>query len=309
MGFAEANVRAALEATGGSPDAAYALLESGAPIQPPTPAATPSATSAASNSITSLEAFRALPQFDQLRRLVQSNPGAIDQVLGFIGQQSPQLLQVILAQQDEFVAMMNEPIEGDTASGAQQLQQQQQPSQQGNPFAALGGLGGMEGAGGAEGQNGPSPQQLAQILQAMPEQQRNQLLAALVGLPPEQVQQFSGQLIEALASGAAPGLGGMGGLAGAPPPGSQRIELTAEEAANLNQLVEMGFERNEALQVFLACDKNLEMAASVLFQEAETGGAGFGGAGGAGGSGGDGGSGGGSGGSTGGDTSSGDQMY
>lgn len=48
----------------------------------------------------------------------------------------------------------------------------------------------------------------------------------------------------------------------------------------MNQLVEMGFERNEALQVFLACDKNLEMAASVLFQEAEAGGGMGGGSGG-----------------------------
>lgn len=38
-----------------------------------------------------------------------------------------------------------------------------------------------------------------------------------------------------------------------------------EEAANLNQLVAMGFDRTEALQVFLACDKNVEMAASMLF--------------------------------------------
>lgn len=127
-------------------------------------------------------------------------------------------------------------------------------------------MGGLTGEG-----DGPSPQQLAQILQAMPEQQRNQLLGALVGLPPDQVQQFSGQLIQALASGAPPGMGG--GLGGVPP-GAQRIELTAEEAANLNQLVEMGFDRNEALQVFLACGKNVEVAASILFEGAESGGPG-----------------------------------
>lgn len=33
MGFAEAQVRAALEATNGNPDAAYALLESGVPVR------------------------------------------------------------------------------------------------------------------------------------------------------------------------------------------------------------------------------------------------------------------------------------
>ena len=100
----------------------------------------------------------------------------------------------------------------------------------------------------------------------------------MVGIPPEQVSQFSGQLIQALANGGAgiPGMGGMPGgmMGGAPPPGAQRIELTQEEAANLNQLVEMGFDRNEALQVFLACGKNVEMAASILFESADGGGPG-----------------------------------
>lgn len=279
MGFAEAHVRAALEATGGNPDAAYTLLESGGPIQPPAPPATAGSAaptvSGAPGAIMSLEDLRASPQFDQLRRMVQSNPNAIDQVLAVIGQQSPQLFQVILAQQDAFIAMMNEPIEGTEAvgagagAGAAGAGAGGATQAQVNPFAGLGAMGmrGMEGMG---GENGPSPQQLAQMLQSMPEAQRNQLLSTLVGLPLEQVEQFSGQLIQALASGTAPGMPGAGG--GAMPPGAQRIELTAEEAANLNQLVEMGFERNEALQVFLACDKNLEMAASVLFQEAEAGG-------------------------------------
>ena len=303
MGFAETQVRAALEATGGNPDAAYTLLESGAPIQaPPAPSSTAAATgNAAPGNITTLEQFRSHPHFNQLRRLVQGNPGALDQVLAMIGQQSPALLQVILAQQDTFIAMMNEPIEEGAGAGAAGAGA---GAPLANPFAAMAGmegLGGMEGLPGMDGQGGgPTPQQLAQILQAMPEGQRNQLLAALVGLPPEQVQQFSGQLIQALASGAAPGMGGMGGMpgAGGVPPGAQRIELTAEEAANLNQLVEMGFDRNEALQVFLACDKNLEMAASILFEGAENGGRG-GAPGGPGTGGGD---------SSGGDTG-GDQMY
>lgn len=95
-----------------------------------------------------------------------------------------------------------------------------------------------------------------------------QLLSALMGVPADQVGQFSQQLIQALASGAAPGMGGLGGV----PPGATRIQLTEEEAANLNQLVAMGFDRQEALQVFLACDKNVEMAASMLFDSLAEGG-------------------------------------
>lgn len=37
FGFPEANVRAALAATNGNPDMAYALLESGMPVSQPSP--------------------------------------------------------------------------------------------------------------------------------------------------------------------------------------------------------------------------------------------------------------------------------
>lgn len=69
-----------------------------------------------------------------------------------------------------------------------------------------------------------------------------QLLAAAMGLTPEQAAQMGAQLTQALAQG---GPGAFGGA----PPGAQRIQLTEEEAANLNRLVEMGFDRTEALQV------------------------------------------------------------
>jgi len=108
-----------------------------------------------------------------------------------------------------------------------------------------------------------------------------------MGLTPEQAAQMGAQLTQALQQGGGPG--GLG--AGGPPPGAQRIQLTEEEAANLNRLVEMGFDRTEALQVFLACDKNVEMAASILFDNMASGGP-FGGGGGGGGGPGQGGSGG-----------------
>merc|ERR1719203_2241846 len=58
-----------------------------------------------------LDALRSHPQFDALRRLVQSNPSTLQAVLAQIGQQQPELLQAINANQAAFLEMMNEPVE------------------------------------------------------------------------------------------------------------------------------------------------------------------------------------------------------
>uniref|UniRef100_H3G763 UV excision repair protein RAD23 n=1 Tax=Phytophthora ramorum TaxID=164328 RepID=H3G763_PHYRM len=62
------------------------------------------------------------------------------------------------------------------------------------------------------------------------------------------------------ASGSAPRLGGGAG-AGA---GGHRIMLSEEEAAAVDRLCEMGFERTDVIQAYLACDKNEALAANFL---------------------------------------------
>lgn len=56
-----------------------------------------------------LAQMRAHPQINEMRRLVRGNPGAVQGLLAQIGAQNPALLATIVANQDEFIAILNEP--------------------------------------------------------------------------------------------------------------------------------------------------------------------------------------------------------
>ena len=43
--------------------------------------------------------------------------------------------------------------------------------------------------------------------------------------------------------------------------------MTQEEVQAVNRLKELGFNEDEAIQAYLACDKNEELAANYLFEE------------------------------------------
>ncbi|XP_034131034.1 UV excision repair protein RAD23 homolog A [Drosophila guanche] len=51
--------------------------------------------------------------------------------------------------------------------------------------------------------------------------------------------------------------------------GGQQASLTAEETAAVERLMALGFQRELAVQVYLACNKNEELAADVLFRQSE----------------------------------------
>jgi len=265
MGFPEAEVRHCLRAAHGNPDIAVEFLTNGIPEGVADAANFVNATTAgggtpsgAAAGATSLQDLRNHPQFNDLRRLVQSNPGALQQVLTQIGQQQPDLLTAINADQAGFLTMMNEPITDAPA-----------------PSAAGGGTSSSGGAGAGGRSHIPGmgdPTQMAQMIQGMSDGEVQQM-AAMMGLTPEQLRQTAqmiGQMppdqlnqfmMQAMGGG---GAGGGGG--------GQMIRLTEEEMAAVDRLTEMGFDRSDAAQAFLACDKNEALAANLLMDSMAGGG-------------------------------------
>ncbi|KAL9188240.1 hypothetical protein ACHAXT_006618 [Thalassiosira profunda] len=285
LGFPDSEVMACLRAANGNADLAVEFLMNGIPPGIPTggaaaaPAAGGASAGASGGSGGPLEALRSHPQFDALRRLVQTNPSMLQSVLQQIGTQQPELLQAINANQAAFLEMMNEPVADAPAAPAA-----------GAPPAAGGGAGGavnpFAGIPGMEALGNPA--QLSQMLQAMPPQEQQamaqmmgmdvnqlqQLAQVIAAMPPEQVQQHMNMAMQAQ------GLGGMmggAGAGGAGMGGPQVLRLSEEEMAAVDRLTEMGFDRTEAAQAYLACDKNEALAANLLMD------GGFGGFGGGGG--------------------------
>ncbi|DBA00557.1 TPA: hypothetical protein N0F65_006461 [Lagenidium giganteum] len=273
MGFPEDQVRAALQAAFNNPERAVEYLMNGIPEHARAGAAAPSTQAPASGAADSgltLEALRNHPQFDALRQLIQSNPAALPAVLQQIGGQNPELLRMIHQNQDQFVRMLNEPITSSSTAGAGAA-----PGAAGAP-ADLGAAFGGAGAGGV-----PTPQQVQQIFDSLSPEQQAQM-AAQLGVTPEQLRGVS-QMLSSMPPGAVEqmmaGMGGMGGMGGAggAPDGAHRIMLTEEDAAAVDRLCDMGFERSEVIQAYLACEKNEALAANFLMDsmsEAFGGGAG-----------------------------------
>lgn len=283
LGFPETSVVACLRASNGNPDVAVEFLMNGIPpgigagggaVEGAAATATTGGSSS-SGAGGPLDALRSHPQFNALRRLVQSNPSTLQAVLQQIGQQQPELLQAINANQAAFLEMMNEPVADAPAAPAAPAQP---AAPGGSGAAAPGGAGAANPFAGMPGMEAlGNPAQLAQMLQAMPPQEQQamaqmmgmevgqlQQLATMIGaMPPEQVQQHMNMAMQAQGlggmMGGAGGAGGLGGMGGA-----QVLRLSEEEMAAVDRLTEMGFDRTEAAQAYLACDKNEALAANLL---------------------------------------------
>ena len=276
LGFPESSVRACLRAADGNPDVAVEFLMNGIPpgIGSGVGVTAVGGSTASDNGGEGgpLETLRRHPQFDALRRLVQTNPSMLQAVLTQIGQQQPELLDAINANQALFLEMMNEPV-ADAPPSESAVAPSQPPiaaphagagADSSNAFA---GIPGMEALG--------NPVQLAQMLQAMPPQEQQamaqmmgmdvnqlqQLAQMISAMPPEQVQQHMNMAMQAQGLGGM--LGGGGGGAGGFG-GAQVLRLSEEEMAAVDRLTEMGFDRSEAAQAYLACDKNEALAANLL---------------------------------------------
>lgn len=250
MGFPEAETRAALAAAMGNPDLAYEYLLTGIPEHaiatmaqrsPALQAPTPSSSAALSTGSSDIEQLRNHPQFNTLKQLVQQNPAALPQVLNLIGQQSPQLLTAIHANNEAFLAMMNEPISNTPAAA---------PAMPASlPQGAMG-----------------NPADMVQMLAAMPAAQRAQFAQSL-GMSPDQLNSFM-QMVSSMPpdqlNQMVSSMGGQGQQGGGQQEGV--IRLTEDEMASVNRLVALGFDQQHAAQAYLACDKNEALAANFLLE-------------------------------------------
>ncbi|ORY29622.1 hypothetical protein BCR39DRAFT_531228 [Naematelia encephala] len=134
------------------------------------------------------------------------------------------------------------------------------------PSAAPAGLG--AGAGGlADMANSPQIQQLRQLVQQNPALIQP-LLQQIATQYPELAQLLT-QNPEALYDllGAGPGEGDDDeDMAGGP---FVQVNLTQDEAAAVERLEQLGFDRNVVLQAYMLCDKNEELAANFLFEHGD----------------------------------------
>lgn len=91
-------------------------------------------------------------------------------------------------------------------------------------------------------------------------------------------QQVDPAIIQGLASAAAEGeefdegddedFGALGAQGGAGvPPGAVQIQISPAEKEAIDRLVDLGFDRNRALEAFLVCNRDEEMAANYLFEQ------------------------------------------
>lgn len=307
MGFPEDAVRRALRAAYNNPDRAVHYLthgipddapggSSGAPAAPPAPAtasaagttsgSTAATAAASSGGADPLAALRSHPQLNDLRRLVQRNPSALPGVIAQIGRASPAILSAITSNREAFVAMLNEPpTDGSGAPAAASAG----AAPGGSAAAGLAGLGAGGGDGPGEGTAMLNPAVLAHVITSMPAEQRAAMASqmgatpeqlvnfanALTALPPQAVASMIGLLMRPSALGMGGGPGGEGagpsGEGGAEASGAgTTISLSAEDAAAVERLQGMGFPRARALEAFLACDKNEELAANFLLNNMDS---------------------------------------
>lgn len=89
-----------------------------------------------------------------------------------------------------------------------------------------------------------------------------------------QVLQSNPELLAMILLGDQPGQAGAGGAGGDASQGAggrrggNVIQLTQEEMDAIERLMGLGFDKNSAAQAYLACDKNEELAANMLLENA-----------------------------------------
>ena len=118
MGYERDQVVRALRASFNNPDRAVEYLISGIPsVQDESAPAdqgsgTTTPASGGNTGDNPLAFLQNQPQFALIRQAVQQNPALLPTLLQELGQSNPQLLQYITQHQEEFINLLNQPVEG-----------------------------------------------------------------------------------------------------------------------------------------------------------------------------------------------------
>lgn len=121
MGYEREQVVAALRASFNNPHRAVEYLLTGLPDSPMGPeqeSTTPQDSPGSAQEYnpetlgeSPLEFLHDLPQFQNMRQVLQQNPSMLPALLQQLGRENPQLLQQISQHQEQFIQMLNEPME------------------------------------------------------------------------------------------------------------------------------------------------------------------------------------------------------
>jgi len=100
--------------TGSAPTQSSPLIQPSTPLIPPQLLQQPQRTGGTGSTGGSgvFDFLRQHPQFNLLRQMVQSNPQLLQPVLQQLGESNPQILQLINQHQQEFIQLINEPVQG-----------------------------------------------------------------------------------------------------------------------------------------------------------------------------------------------------
>jgi len=171
------------------------------------------------------------------------------------------------AQPEQLAVPPSQPVNLFDLAAQQQAAQQQAAQQQAsaNLFGAPGGAPGVPNAAGGDMNAAlfqqllmSNPQMLAQMLMQDPQiqqlaQENPQAIQQLLSNP-AMLQQLIGQA-----------MGGAGG--GGVPPGATVVTLTEEERVQVQQLVDLGVDEQEALEVYVQCGRDVNLAANIILSD------------------------------------------
>lgn len=277
MGFPKSEVIACLRASQGNADVAVEYLMNGIP-----PAihstqeilSSPDSNLSPSNSAP-LQSLRNHPQINQLRRLVQTNSQTLQAVLTQIGRQQPDLLQEINSNQEIFLQIMNEPFKENSSAStisstdlqcAPLTAQNHSDSNRIRPDMMMALSNPVQMSEMIRNISSSELQGMANMMGLSPEQ-LTATAQMISQMPPQQFQEYMNMAMQrtdlvdqSIDLSNSTGSSAVNDGIFRP----QLLKMNEEEISAVDRLTDMGFDRTEVVQAYLACDKNEALAANLL---------------------------------------------